>query len=86
MALARLGYCTAAVDGPSGPRTDAALTAVAVDGSAIRNRTPAVGKRGRRSWRAVWRSPGGAVTFGGGVWCGKRRPDGGAGEAGGAAW
>ena len=42
MALARLGYCTAAVDGPFGPRTDAALNAVAVDGSAIRNRTPAV--------------------------------------------
>lgn len=37
MALARLGYYTGAIDGRFGPRTDAALKAVAAEGGAIRN-------------------------------------------------
>ena len=37
MALARLGYYTGAIDGLFGPRTDAALKAVAAEGGAIRN-------------------------------------------------
>lgn len=40
MALARLGYYTGAIDGLFGPRTDAALKAVASEGGAIRNRSP----------------------------------------------
>lgn len=42
MALARLGYYTGAIDGLFGPRTEAALKAVANEGGAIRNLKPAV--------------------------------------------
>lgn len=42
MALARFGYYTGAIDGLFGPRTDAALKAVANEGGAIRNLKPAV--------------------------------------------
>jgi hypothetical protein len=41
IALARLGYYTGAIDGLFGPRTDAALKAVAAEGGAIRNLKPA---------------------------------------------
>lgn len=41
MALARLGYYTGAIDGLFGPRTDAALKAVAAEGGAIRKLKPA---------------------------------------------
>ena len=40
MALARLGYYTGAIDGLFGPRTDAALKAVAAEGGAFRNLKP----------------------------------------------
>ena len=40
IALARLGYYTGAIDGLFGPRTDAALKAVAAGGGAIRNPKP----------------------------------------------
>ena len=40
MARARLGYYTGAIDGLFGPRTDAALKAVAADRGAIRNLKP----------------------------------------------
>lgn len=39
MALARLGYYTGAIDGSFGPRTNAALKAVAAEGGAIRAET-----------------------------------------------
>lgn len=42
MALARLGYYTGAIDGFFGPRTEAALKAIANEGGAIRNLKPAV--------------------------------------------
>jgi hypothetical protein len=40
MSLARLGYYIGAIDGVFGPKTDAALTAVAAEGGAIRNLNP----------------------------------------------
>ncbi|ETD90895.1 N-acetylmuramoyl-L-alanine amidase [Rhodobacter capsulatus] len=47
MALARLGYYTGAIDGLFGPRTEAALEAVANEGGAIRNLKPEVAAAGR---------------------------------------